>query len=588
MRIALIPALCAALLLAGCDRQPAETPAVADDNPRFEAYAAGLVEDLLARNPEMAIYAGRYENAHRLTVPDAARRADELSFIDAQLAILDGFDTGSLTASNRVEYELVRNRLASSRWYQTGFRAWTWNPAQYNVAGPIALLLNTGYAPEDARLATVLQRLERVPDYYAAAMDNIETPTLEHTRLAVQQNRGALSVLNEDLLERVAASGLSDDDKALFAERVEAARAAVNEYVDWLEALRAQLEADGNSRPFRIGGELYEAKFAHDIQSGYTARELYERALEEKDRLHDHMDGIARALWPKYFPDTPAPDDRLERIGRLIDRLSARHVAPDAFFDEIKRQIPLLEEFVREHDLLDQDPTRPLTVRETPPYMRGGGAGASISAPGPFNPEAETFYNVTPLDEYTDEQAESYLREYNQWVLQVLNIHEAIPGHYTQLMHANKSQSIVKSLFRNGAMVEGWAVYAERMMLEEGWGDHEPEMWLMYGKWNLRVVCNAILDYAVQVQGATEEEILDLLTREAFQERTEATNKWRRATLSQVQLTSYFAGFAEIYDFREEMKRKLGDEFNLRDFHNEFLSYGSPPVRLIRELMTSH
>ncbi len=308
--------------------------------------------------------------------------------------------------------------------------------------------------------------------------------------------------------------------------------------------------------------------------------------MAEKERLHERMDGITVELWPEYFPDTEIPADRLERIGMLIDRLSDNHIAPGEYFAEIERQIPLLEAFVRENELLDQDPDKPLTVRETPLYMRGSGAGASISAPGPFNPGAETYYNVTPLDEYTPEQAESYLREYNHWMLQILNIHEAVPGHYTQLVHANKTPSLVKSLFYNGAMVEGWAVYSERMMLEEGWGDNEPEMWLMYGKWNLRVVCNAILDYAVHVLGASEEDILDLLKREAFQEDTEATNKWRRATLSQVQLTSYFAGYAEIYDFREQRKRELGEEFDLQEFHNEFLSYGNAPVSVIKDLMT--
>ena len=219
--------------------------------------------------------------------------------------------------------------------------------------------------------------------------------------------------------------------------------------------------------------------------------------------------------------------------------------------------------------------------------MRGSGAGASVSAPGPFNPGADTFYNVTLLDRFTDEQAESYLREYNHWILQILNIHEGIPGHYTQLVHANKSPSIVKAMFGNGAMVEGWAVYAERMMLESGYAaDEQPEMWLMYGKWNLRVVANTILDYAAHTMDMTEEQALDLMMREAFQERTEATEKWKRMRLSQVQLTSYFAGYAEIYDFREERKAALGDAFDLREFHNEFLSYGRAPVSVIRELMT--
>ena len=223
-------------------------------------------------------------------------------------------------------------------------------------------------------------------------------------------------------------------------------------------------------------------------------------------------------------------------------------------------------------------------VRETPPYKRGI-AGASIEAPGPYDPGAATYYNVTPLDDLSAEQAESWLREYNRWMLPVLNMHEAVPGHYVQLVHANRSPSLIKSIFGNGAMIEGWAVYAERMMLESGYGDDKAEAWLIYSKWNLRSVCNTILDYSVHVLGMSEEEALSLLTREAFQNRQEATEKWRRVTLTNVQLTSYFAGYAAIYDLREQLKRQRPGRFDLKQFHEQFLSYGNAPVTVIRELM---
>ena len=230
------------------------------------------------------------------------------------------------------------------------------------------------------------------------------------------------------------------------------------------------------------------------------------------------------------------------------------------------------------------DASRPLVVRETPVYQRGV-AGAFVDAPGPYNPTAKTYYNVTPLDDYTPERAESYLREYNDWMLQLLNIHEAIPGHYVQGVYANKSRSLVKAIFGNGAMNEGWAVYGERMMLDAGYGGSAPEMWLIWMKWNLRAVANTIIDYQIQTGDMTKEQMVAFLTREAFQSEAEATEKWRRTTLSQVQLTSYFAGYAEITALRDEEKARLGDKFSLRDFNNRFLSYGSAPVRYIRELM---
>ena len=582
-------ALVAALgLLAGCHSSPpdasATTAAVAPDAD-FARVAESLLMRALDRSPEWSVFAGRYDNAAHMTIPDASRRADDLAFAQAALAELAAFDPESLPASQRIDHMLLVNQFESSIWYQREFRDWAWNPANYNVAGTVALLLNTPYAEEDDRLRTVMERIAAVPEYYAAARANIDDPTPEHVELAIVQSRGALGVFDDGLRERIAGSGLSVDEQATFNQRIDAARAAIEGWIGWLEGEQQRLATAPDPRSFRIGEALYEQKFAYDIQSHYTASELYQRALQEKEQLHERMDAITRELWPKYFPSTPMPDDRLERIGMMIDHLSARHVERGEFVDEIKRQIPLLGEFVRENDLLDQDPTRPLVVRETPEYMRGGGAGASISPPGPFNPTADTYYNVSPLDAYSDEQAESFLREYNHWVLQVLNIHEAIPGHYTQLLHANKSPSLVKSLLGNGAMIEGWGVYAERMMLEEGWGGHEPEMWLMYGKWNLRVVTNAILDYAVHVQGMTEDQAMDLLRREAFQEETEAASKWRRVKLSQVQLTSYFTGYAEIYDLREQRRAELGDAFDLKDFHNRFLSYGNAPVSAIAELL---
>jgi uncharacterized protein (DUF885 family) len=183
------------------------------------------------------------------------------------------------------------------------------------------------------------------------------------------------------------------------------------------------------------------------------------------------------------------------------------------------------------------------------------------------------------------EQAESTLRGYNHWMLQILNIHEAVPGHYAQLVYANKSPSLVKALFGNGAMVEGWAVYSERMMLESGYGENAPEMWLMYSKWNLRSVSNTILDYSVHVLGMNEAEAMDLLVRQGFQTRAEAAGKWRRVQLSSVQLTSYFSGYSEIMDLREQRKQALGARFVLKDFHDQFLGYGNAPVKMIRELM---
>jgi uncharacterized protein (DUF885 family) len=537
-------------------------------------------------SPSAAIANGYYKYADRLIVPDDAARAATLEQTDRWLAELRRIDPARLSPAERADWAILENLFLAERWSTTELREWQWDPSTYNVAEPFALLLSLDYAPLDERLRTFLTRLANVPAYYAAAKANLSTPTREHTRLAIDQNRGSLEVFGAQLEAALAGSRLTRAERAQLTERVAAARAAIEDYVAWLEALDSRLASGAAAaRTFRLGRELYTAKFAFHIQSGDTAEALYERARQEKTRLLTRMSLLADLLWPAYFPNAPAPDDQFAKIGQLIARLSEQHVAPEELVTAVREQIPELERFVREHDIIELDPERPLLVRETPPHKRGI-AGASIDAPGPYDADAPTYYNVTPLDDQPAERAESWLREYNRWMLPILNIHEAIPGHYAQLVYANRSPSLIKSIFGNGAMVEGWAVYSERVMLEAGYGEHKAEAWLIYSKWNLRSVTNTILDYAVHVLGMTEAETMDLLTREAFQTEQEARDKWRRVSLTSVQLTSYFAGYSAIVDLREQLKRERAGEFDLKRFHEQFLSYGSAPVRVIRELMT--
>ncbi|MGL4838029.1 MAG: DUF885 domain-containing protein, partial [Shewanella sp.] len=548
----------------------------------FAQFSDNFIDALWTLSPTWALYSGKHVNDGYLEIPDDASRDKTLAFVKAQQAALGKFEPKSLSANELIDYHLIHNLLASMAFEITTFKSWQWDPSSYNVAGGFAQIINENFAPLDDRLRSVLARMENIPAYYAAAQANIHDPTLEHTELALMQNQGAFAVFSDDLLKQVANSGLTEQEKALFKTRFNAAIVAINGHISWLTKQVSQLKKEG-ARSFRIGETLYEQKFAFDIQAGMTAKQLYEKALADKARVQAEMTVLTEKLWPKYFT-TAKPADNKIAIRQLIDKLSAKHVKRDVFVNEVRKQIPELVDFVNQKALLTLDPKKPLVVRETPEYMRGF-AGASISAPGPYEKLGNTYYNVTPLDGMSDESAESYLREYNHWILQILNIHEAIPGHYTQLVYSNESPSLIKSLFGNGAMVEGWAVYTERMMLEEGYGNFEPEMWLMYYKWNLRVICNTILDYSIHVKGMTEQEALALMMDEAFQQQAEAESKWRRATLSQVQLTSYYAGYREIYDFREEYKKANGQNFDLKTFHEDFLSYGSAPVKYIRQLM---
>ncbi|SHF97887.1 Uncharacterized conserved protein, DUF885 familyt [Microbulbifer donghaiensis] len=591
-----IPALALLLSLSACDQQaadsarreqaraPAPVETSAETQQAFQQLSEEFVTELWQLFPSWAVREGYYKVAEQLQIPDDAYRKRMLDFAATYSRKFGNLDSSQLDPNASSDLALIQNFLSRIQWQLKKFKSHEWNPADYNVSHAFALILNTDYAPLDERLRTFSKRMAHVPAYYEAAEQSLRTPASPQLVLAIQQNEGALSVFGEELEQKLAESGLSDEEKQQFKQRLEQARQAIEEYVTFLQTKHSDLEKTQKYRNFRIGEKLYEEKFKYDIQIGMTASELYERALQEKDTLHGKMSELADKLWPEYFPESQPPADKLAKISAVLEKLSEHHATKETFKAEVEKQIPELAAFVTEHDLLTLDEDKPLVVRTTPPYMRGFSV-ASINAPGPYDKGANTYYNVMPIEDFSDERAESFLREYNSYLMQILNIHEAIPGHYTQLVYANQSPSLIKSILGNGAMIEGWAVYTERMMLEAGYGNFSPELWLMYYKWNLRTVINTILDYEIQVKGIDEERAMDLMVRQGFQQKAEAMGKWRRATLSQVQLTSYFAGYQDILALREEMKQKLGEKFNLKEFHEKFLSYGNAPVPVIRELM---
>lgn len=566
-----------ALLIFSCNKKE-EVASDADLNAKFDQYKSYFVDELWKISPEWASSAGFHKYDSVLLLPNAANEKIQLQFAQSHLDSLKRYPLNQLSDNNKTDVQMMENLMNSFIFSINELKSGTWNPSQYNVCGSFAEILNGTYDTLENRLRDFDIKMNNIPAYYNAAAKNLENPTVEHTDLAIAQNLGGLSVFKEDLNAALAKSNWTEDQKNATLEKAAVAIKAIENYADFLKNLD-----NPEPRSFRLGKELYAKKFDLDIQSGFTAEEIYQKALTEKEMLHGKMFTLADKLWEKYLPKAQKPADKLDLIRQVIDKISLQHTTPEKFQSEIEKQIPELVAFVKEKDLLYIDPSKPLVVRKEPDYMAGV-AGASISAPGPYDKNANTYYNVGSMSGWSKEDSESYLREYNDYILQILNIHEAIPGHYTQLVYSNQSPSIIKSILGNGAMIEGWAVYTERMMLESGYKNSD-EMWLMYYKWNLRTVCNTILDNSVQTRNMTKEQALNLLTKEAFQQNAEAEGKWKRATLSQVQLCSYFTGYTEIYAFREELKKKEGAQFNLKKFHEKFLSYGSAPVKNIRELM---
>jgi uncharacterized protein (DUF885 family) len=559
-----------------------QTAATAAD-ARFDRFKDQFLLDFWRQNPDYASSQGFHKYDSLLVVPNEAQRRSDAAFVTKNLGSLASFAIDSLSPTNQIDWRLLHNELRAQRWYTDTLRSWQWNPATYNLGASVGDLLNGRHYPLARRLRNISDKIAQAPAYYAAAKANITGPTREHAELAVQQNEGGLAVFGPALADSVRKSSLNDAEKQLLTQRIAGAQKAVQGYIDFL---KQDVLPGKDFRSFRIGKALFDRKFALDIQSRYSAEEVFRLAQKRKAYLLHDMGRRAARLFPRYCAGQPVPKDSLQLIRQVIDKLTLKHAPREGFVAAVKRQIPTLTKFVNDHQLLTQDPSKPLVVRETPLYMRGSGAGASVSAPGPYDLKANTYYNVEPLPPtWTAQQAESYLREYNDYTLQILNIHEAIPGHYTQLVYANRSPSRVKSIFGNGAMIEGWAVYAEQMMLEAGYGNNSDEMWLLWDKWNMRSTLNAVVDNLVQTKQASEQDVVALLTGAGFQEEAEARNKWHRATLSQVQLSSYFTGYTEIVALRNEVRQRDGDKFSVKNFNEQFLSFGSAPVKYIRDLL---
>ncbi|HEY9256800.1 DUF885 domain-containing protein [Chitinophaga sp.] len=574
--------LCATALaaMAACNNSGSGSKTSGSDstlNNAFLHYETQFIDALWKVNPDWATSVGYHNYDSVLIVPDSAAEQASLAFVKQQLDSLKSFDLNALNDANKIDYQLMQNYLQSVQWAINEQKSREWDPSSFNVSNTFAFILNENYAPLESRLRSFASRLQQVPAYYEAARKQIKDPVPELTSLAIDQNNGGLSVFEKDFTDSLKKTSIPAAEQTAMVASAKAAATSIRAYADWLKALHPE-----HPRSFRLGKALYDKKFGFDIQSSFTAEQIYDSAVARKTFVHGEMIKISRQLWPKYFGNAPMPADSLELVGRMIDTLSVQHVKPEEFQSAIEKQLPTLIAFIKEKDLLYIDPTKPLVVRKEPAYMAGV-AGASISAPGPYDKGGNTYYNVGSLEGWSKEKAESYLREYNQYILQILDIHEAIPGHYTQLVYSNQSPSMIKSLLSNGAMIEGWAVYTEQMMLENGYGNDAPEMWLMWYKWNLRTVCNTILDYSVHVKDMSKEDAIHLLTKEAFQQAAEAEGKWKRVSVSSVQLTSYFTGYKEIIDLREAYKKQQGKDYHLKTFNEKFLSYGSAPVKYIRQ-----
>ncbi|MDB4927458.1 DUF885 domain-containing protein [Mucilaginibacter sp.] len=576
-KILLLLIVCATLFI-GCKKDAGSGPSDKKGNEAFTAYEEHFLDALWKLNPDWATGEGYHKYDSLLVIPNEKSRDAMLNFIKLQNDSLSRFEVNDLSELNKIDYRLMQNHLDYTNWQIMILKAYEWNPTHYNVVGTFAQILNKPYAPLAKRLRNFYEKMADLPAYYKEAEKQIKNPVPELTDQAIEQQTGGINVMEKDFLDSLKKTNIPKDEQKKMTERAKISAESIRAYIAWLKNIK-----NDHARSFRLGKEFYDDKFKYETQSAYSAQQLFNMAGERKKQVHREMTKLSRQLWPKYFGKKTMPADSLEMISRVLDTLSGKHTTPGAFQSAIENQFPKLTAFLKARDLVTVDLTKPLLVRKLPAYFANA-AFASMSLPGAYDKGGNSYFYISNLSALPPDKAESYLREYNQYILQILCIHEAIPGHYVQQVYANKAQSKIKAIFGNTAMIEGWAVYSEQMMLENGYDD-SPEMKLMWYKWHLRSVCNSILDYAVHCLSMTKEQAMTFLTKEAFQQQAEAEGKWKRVSVTSVQLDSYYDGYKEIIDLREAYKTKMGDKYKLKDFNEKFLSYGSVPVKFIRTAM---
>jgi uncharacterized protein (DUF885 family) len=573
----LLSLLAASTLFLGCQKN-GPGPEEIKGNEAFGGYETNFLEALWKVAPDRGASEGYHKYDSLLVIPNQKSRDALINFTKIQSDSISRFEITKLSESNQMDYHMMQNELDYINWQLTVLKAYEWNPTHYNIIASFAGILNGHYAPLAKRMRNFYEKMAKLPEYYKEAEKQIKNPVVELTDQAIEQQTGGIAIMEKDFADSLRKSNIPKAEQKQMTDRAKIATDAINGYIAWLKNLK-----NDHPRSFRLGKTLYEDKFKYETQSAFTAQQLFNAANERKKQVHREMTKISRQLWPKYFGQKAMPTDSLEMISQMLDKLSEKHTTPEEFQSTIQRQLPKLSAFIRAKDLLTLDPSKPLLVRLQPAYFASPTIG-SMSSPGPYDKNENSYFNVASLTGMPADKAESLLREYNDYMLQILCIHEAIPGHYVQLVYANKSPSMVKSIFGSNAMIEGWAVYGEQMMLDNGYDD-SPEMRLMWYKWHLRSVCNTILDYAVHCNNIPKEQAMTLLTHEAFQQQAEAEGKWKRVSVTSVQLDSYYDGYKEIMDLREAWKTKMAAKYKLKDFNEKFLSYGSAPVKYIKGVM---
>ncbi len=519
------------------------------------------LDEAFRLDPLSATAAGIHDHDDRWPDFSAAGREHHLAWIHGWDARLTALDPALLSSNEAIDRDRLLAVLAAQRHALGELREDAWDPLWwiFVLGDGLFGLLAREFAPPAVRLASVAGRLEGIPAVIAAARESLGSlagvPVSRfHAERALLDLPGIPALIDE-ALELAASVG---DEPAMVAlrPRLDAAAAIAREGLAAYEVhVRGSLMPSATGEG-RLGRDRYGAKLPHTLgDPGMTVEHVLGAAEAQFPAIRGEMARLARSLWPSVRSGEPIPGDEGAMVRGVLDRTADDHAAADELLDVCRAALARIEAFCRERDLIGLA-DEPLAIEWTPLFLRGW-AQAMLTSPGPFDVGQKAYFHVTPVpDSWSPELRESWLREMNRRQLEVLTIHEAVPGHYLQGVYGNRAPSVVRAVYGDGTFAEGWAVYVTQVMLDAGYNADDPAFVLTHWKYYLRAVVNAIIDIRIHCFGMTEAEALDLMVSGGFQEAAEARAKYDRARLTSTQLCSYFVGSLGLWELEHEVRRR--------------------------------
>jgi uncharacterized protein (DUF885 family) len=569
----------------------------------FSKLAAQYMYESLVISPVSASYAGYHKHTDPKTgkVLELDAMLDDVSpegwkqqvtFYREWQKRFRQIQPESLNIQDRADSRLIDDNIALSLLQLERMQTQRYYPQNYveTIGNAIFLPLSQSYAPVEVRLGHVLTRIEAIPKFVEQTKQSLTEADPVFISTAKLEDAGNIDLIENMVKEQIPAGSAL---KQRYDTAAPKAIAALKDLDNWLDN---DLGKRNTTQSWRIGKDFYAEKFRLVMQTAITPDQVLATAEKELKDVRAEMLKLALPMHKQMYPDHGDHADLAEHerenkiISEVLMRISDEHPKRDQLQQTIEADLDGIKQFIRDKKIVALSDRQNLKVIPTPPFMRGIYSVAGFHSAPPLEPSAEAQYWVTPISSDTPEdQAESRLREYNNWTLKWLTIHEALPGHYIQFEHANNLQPenrrVLRNLFGNGAYIEGWAEYIAQVMMDEGFLDNNPKFRMVMRKLRLRLLANTILDVRMQTMNMSDDEAMKLMTQECFQTEAEAKGKLRRAKLSSTQLPTYYVGLKDWLQLRQDYQAKVGSKFNLIEFHNAVLDEGPVPIMYLRQVV---